>query len=202
MPKNKGWRLKVALLTTKEREERTVVEGRTKMMQTSESLFLRRMAKVWSLFFGEIKILEYGQVTKMLGNGRVEALCIDGNTRICHIRGKLRKKVRLWKFLLTNEVWINQGDIILIGLRDYQDDKADVILKYSADEARSLRTYKELPEHGTSLCLQTAHTQSKSTRRSRLARRAARTLCSMTLRARATMMTRMMMMWVQLSYLF
>ena len=37
--------------------------------------------------------LEYGQVTKMLGNGRVEVLCIDGVARLCHIRGKLRKKV-------------------------------------------------------------------------------------------------------------
>jgi len=36
---------------------------------------------------------EYAQVTKILGNGRVEAACFDGQTRLCHIRGKLRKKV-------------------------------------------------------------------------------------------------------------
>lgn len=81
--------------------------------------------------------LEYAQVTKMLGNGRLEAMCFDGVKRLCHIRGKLRKKV-----------WINQGDIILIGLRDYQDAKADVILKYTADEARNLKTYGEFPETG------------------------------------------------------
>lgn len=74
----------------------------------------------------------------MLGNGRLEAMCFDGVKRLCHIRGKLRKKV-----------WINQGDIILIGLRDYQDAKADVILKYTADEARNLKTYGEFPETGT-----------------------------------------------------
>ncbi|EGW11582.1 Eukaryotic translation initiation factor 1A, partial [Cricetulus griseus] len=34
-----------------------------------------------------------------------------------------------------------------IGLRDYQDNKAIVILKYNADEARSLKEYGELPEH-------------------------------------------------------
>lgn len=44
------------------------------------------------------------------------------------------------------QVWINQGDIILIGLRDYQDSKADVILKYTPDEARNLKTYGEFPE--------------------------------------------------------
>ena len=46
------------------------------------------------------------------------------------------------------KVWINQGDIILIGLRDYQDAKADVILRYNPDEARNLKSYGELPETG------------------------------------------------------
>ena len=50
-------------------------------------------------------------------------------------------------------MWINQGDIILIGLRDYQDSKADVILKYNADEARNLKNYGELPENGLCTCL-------------------------------------------------
>jgi len=78
---------------------------------------------------------EYAQVIKMLGNGRLDALCFDGVKRLCHIRGKLRKKV-----------WINTGDIILLGLRDYQDTKADVILKYTSDEARNLKAYGELPD--------------------------------------------------------
>merc|ERR1712122_430299 len=78
---------------------------------------------------------EYAQVTKMLGNGRLEAMCFDGVKRLCHIRGKLRKKV-----------WIAQSDIVLVGLRDYQDAKADVILKYSPDEARNLKSYGEFPE--------------------------------------------------------
>jgi initiation factor 1A len=37
------------------------------------------------------------------------------------------------------QVWINQGDIILLSLRDFQDGKADVIVKYTADEARNLK---------------------------------------------------------------
>jgi len=44
-------------------------------------------------------------------------------------------------------VWINQGDIILLSLREFQDDKADVIVKYTADEARNLKAYGELPEN-------------------------------------------------------
>merc|ERR1712142_1396257 len=62
-------------------------------------------------------------------------MCFDGVERLCHIRGKLRKKV-----------WIAQSDIVLVGLRDYQDAKADVILKYSPDEARNLKSYGEFPE--------------------------------------------------------
>jgi translation initiation factor 1A len=85
---------------------------------------------------------EYAQVIKMLGNGRLSAFCFDGQTRLCHIRGKLRKKV-----------WINQGDIILIGLRDFQDEKADVLLRYNPDEARSLKAYGELPEEGLWRCV-------------------------------------------------
>ncbi|KAI0458062.1 hypothetical protein F4824DRAFT_478339 [Ustulina deusta] len=78
---------------------------------------------------------EYAQVVKMLGSGRLSCSCFDGQTRLAHIRGKLRKKV-----------WINNGDIILLSLRDYQDDKGDVLIKYTADEARSLKQYGELPE--------------------------------------------------------
>jgi len=78
---------------------------------------------------------EYAQVTRVLGNCRVEAYCFDGTTRLAHVRGKFRKKI-----------WINKDDIILIGLRDYQDGKADVIHKYSSDEARQLKAMKHLPE--------------------------------------------------------
>lgn len=77
---------------------------------------------------------EYAHVTKMLGNGRCTAYCFDGKTRLCHIRGKMRKRV-----------WVSVGDIVLVGLREFQDAKCDVILKYSADEARNLKTYGELP---------------------------------------------------------
>ena len=84
----------------------------------------------------------------MLGNGRLEAMCFDGVKRLCHIRGKLRKKVNFGKQTSFNppksnptnttfmfspktfrgnklvitlwQVWINQSDIVLIGLRDYQ----------------------------------------------------------------------------------
>ena len=167
MPKNKG---KVGLAadslpqmkgmsadTVYHREVRTGDEARTRTTTRSASSRSRRRVRVCSNIFTLLQDLlhnkytclcakqnrlthplchtEYAQVIKMLGNGRLEALCFDGSKRLAHIRGKLRKKV-----------WINQGDIILLSLRDYQDEKGDVILKYSADEARSLKAYGELPE--------------------------------------------------------
>ena len=42
---------------------------------------------------------EYAQVIKMLGNGRLEAQCFDGEKRLAHIRGKMRKKVRRLAFV-------------------------------------------------------------------------------------------------------
>merc|ERR1719225_2009232 len=54
-------------------------------------------------------------------------MCFDGTKRLCHIRGKLRKRQ-----------WINTSDIILVGLREYQDAKAD--------EARRLKNMGHLPD--------------------------------------------------------
>ncbi|XP_042436843.1 eukaryotic translation initiation factor 1A-like [Zingiber officinale] len=61
---------------------------------------------------------------------------LDGSKRLYHIRGKMHKKV-----------WIAVGDIILVGLRDYQDEKADIVFKYMPDEARLLKAYGELLEN-------------------------------------------------------
>ena len=47
---------------------------------------------------------------------------------------------------MRKKVWAGQGDIILVGLRDYQDAKADVILKDMHEKARNLKSYGEFPE--------------------------------------------------------
>ena len=57
-------------------------------------------------------------------------------------------KTEILIFASFSQVWINSSDIILLGLRDYQDTKADVILKYTPGEARNLKAYGELPDNG------------------------------------------------------
>ena len=73
---------------------------------------------------------------RLLGNGRVEVNCFDGMKRICTIRGRMR-----------NRVWINAGDIILVSLREFGDEKADVIHKYYPEEAYELQDLGEIPEN-------------------------------------------------------
>ena len=78
---------------------------------------------------------EYGRVIKMLGNCRINVLCFDGKERLGIICGQMRKRV-----------FINQDDIVLVCLRDYQDAKCDVVMKYTTDEARTLQAYGEIPK--------------------------------------------------------
>eukprot|EP00281_Chroomonas_sp_CCMP1168_P031945 CAMPEP_0206246112 /NCGR_PEP_ID=MMETSP0047_2-20121206/19072_1 /ASSEMBLY_ACC=CAM_ASM_000192 /TAXON_ID=195065 /ORGANISM="Chroomonas mesostigmatica_cf, Strain CCMP1168" /LENGTH=154 /DNA_ID=CAMNT_0053671487 /DNA_START=43 /DNA_END=507 /DNA_ORIENTATION=- len=78
---------------------------------------------------------EYAQVLKILGGPWLEAYCFDGQKRLCHICGKMGRKVRL-----------AVSDIVLISLRGFQDNKADVIDKYMPDEVRALKTAGELPD--------------------------------------------------------
>ena len=81
---------------------------------------------------------EYGQIIKSLGNSYMEVLCFSetGNTkRRAHIRGKMRKRI-----------WMNTGDIVLVNIRNYQQDVCDLIVKYTPDEARLLRSKGYLPD--------------------------------------------------------
>lgn len=77
----------------------------------------------------------YAIVEKILGNGRVTCKDVKGKVRLGIIRGKMRKKV-----------WINSGDIVLLSIRDFQDDKADIIGKYRPEEIEKLVKKNLIPE--------------------------------------------------------
>lgn len=78
---------------------------------------------------------EYAKVIKMLGNCRLSCMCQDGRERIAIIRGNMR-----------NRVWITTDDYILVTLRDFQDDKVDVVHKYTHGDVRSLLAVGEIRE--------------------------------------------------------
>jgi translation initiation factor 1A len=74
----------------------------------------------------------YASVTRMLGDGRLLAKCDDGVERMCRVRGKLRGRE-----------WINANDVLLVSVRDFEPDKADVLWKYQPNEVDRLRRWGE-----------------------------------------------------------
>ena len=79
---------------------------------------------------------EYGQILRLLGDSRLEVQCIDGVKRAGHIRGKIKKKI-----------WMTTGDVVLVALREHEKEKCDVIIKYTEDEVRKLKSLKEIPDN-------------------------------------------------------
>ena len=61
-----------------------------------------------------VVFVEYAQVLKMLGNGRLEAYCFDGMNRLCHIRGKLRKKVAFYMIFVDIIITIYRYGLIKV----------------------------------------------------------------------------------------
>ena len=79
---------------------------------------------------------EYAFVEKTLGNCRFTLHCWDKKIRLGSVRGKMRKRV-----------WINRGEMVLVGLREFQDDKCDIIQKYTPDQVNKLIKKKEFTDH-------------------------------------------------------
>ncbi|MBI2084083.1 MAG: translation initiation factor eIF-1A [Candidatus Aenigmarchaeota archaeon] len=70
-----------------------------------------------------------GIVEMMLGGDKMRVRCNDGNTRICRIPGRLRKRV-----------WIRVGDLILVGPWTTQSsERGDVVFRYTPTQANWLR---------------------------------------------------------------
>lgn len=75
----------------------------------------------------------YAFIIGTKGDGRFQLYCGDGRERIGIVRGKL------WK-----RSWVRLSDIVLVSLRDYQDDKADIIHQYHSDEVLRLISMGEV----------------------------------------------------------
>jgi translation initiation factor 1A len=70
-----------------------------------------------------------GIVEQMLGADRLRVQCADGNSRICRIPGRMRKKI-----------WIRPNDLVLVKPWVVQtNERADVIFKYNPTQANWLR---------------------------------------------------------------
>lgn len=93
---------------------------------------------------------EYAIVTKFFGSGHVETRDIHQKTRTCRISGRMlgRKKKGGGRGNVHPSCRINVGNWVLISLREDEEEKGDVILRYTDDEVRRLKKEKKilLPE--------------------------------------------------------
>lgn len=93
-----------------------------------------RSNKFRELEFADGETTQYGHVQGARGDRRFTLLCQDGTERIGCVRGKMRRRE-----------WIRQGDIVLCTRRDFQDDKLDVVHKFTEEEVRRLVQMGQIP---------------------------------------------------------
>tara|TARA_B100000900_G_C20590526_1_gene721404 strand:+ start:1754 stop:2320 length:567 start_codon:yes stop_codon:yes gene_type:complete len=75
----------------------------------------------------------YGLVKGAKGNGRFDIETPDGNVKMGVLAGKHRKRM-----------WINAGDIVLVGIWDFQEEKCSILHKYSEDHVQKLVDKREI----------------------------------------------------------
>lgn len=104
----------------------------------SKSINISNRATRFASESGEV----YAIVSRMMGNNMCEVLCIDGNTRLCVIRGKFMGKGKRDNIL-------SRGKWILIGLREWEitkkeKEKCDLLEVYNdSDKEKLIKNSKE-----------------------------------------------------------
>ena len=76
----------------------------------------------------------FGIAEQLLGASRIRVMCADGKSRMGRIPGKIKKRM-----------WIREGDLLIVKPWNFQDDKADIIYRYTRTQASSLKRKKLLP---------------------------------------------------------
>ena len=71
----------------------------------------------------------------ILGGRRVRSICEDGESRLARIPGKMRRRQ-----------WVREGDLIVIQPWEFQDEKANVCMRYTKTQSLYLSRKGVLPE--------------------------------------------------------
>ena len=98
----------------------------------------------WGNYLGKRKVISESQIRprlpnrafevlgiaeKLLGYERIMVRCLDGFTRLCRIRGKMKRRV-----------WVRVNDIVIVSPWDFQQDKrGDITYRYRRNQADWLR---------------------------------------------------------------
>ncbi len=71
-----------------------------------------------------------GVAEKLLGYDRIFVRCLDGFTRLCCIRGKMKRRT-----------WIRINDVVLVAPWDFQSEKrGDITYRYRRNQVEWLRS--------------------------------------------------------------
>jgi translation initiation factor 1A len=70
----------------------------------------------------------FGTIVKMLGASHFTIECMDSTTRMCRLRGKMKKRT-----------WIRENDLVIVTPWPFQDEKGDVIWRYTGPQVSWLR---------------------------------------------------------------
>jgi len=74
-------------------------------------------------------------VEQHMGGGRLRVICEDGKARLARIPGKIKKRK-----------WIKVGDLLIVKPWDFQDEKADVIYRYTPTQVANLARRNLIPD--------------------------------------------------------
>jgi len=72
---------------------------------------------------------------QLMGSGRIKVICEDGKSRMGRIPGKLKKRM-----------WIREGDLVIVRPWEFQDEKADIVWRYTRIQAQNLARRNKIPE--------------------------------------------------------
>jgi translation initiation factor 1A len=75
----------------------------------------------------------FGCAELMMGANHIKIKGFDGVTRLGRIKGKIKKKV-----------WIREGDILIIIPWSFQDEKCDIVYRYTGPQVEWLKRNKYL----------------------------------------------------------
>ncbi len=78
----------------------------------------------------------FGIADQLLGASRIQVICEDGKSRMGRIPGKLRKRM-----------WMREGDLVIVSPWDFQDEKADIVYRYTKTQAKYLSRKKMIPDN-------------------------------------------------------
>jgi translation initiation factor 1A len=83
---------------------------------------------------------DYAIIEKVLGGGRYSVLTPDNKKRIAISRGKMFSR----NGKVKDRSLMSIGNLVLISLRDFQDDKADILMFYNKSQVDLLLEYNEI----------------------------------------------------------